>query len=157
VIYALAAVIGDISRFKNPKKLGAYIGLQPSVKQSGINNRGGGLRQAGRKDLRALMVQAAPAILRMGPSSNWLATWGRALTYRKNRNVAAIAVARKLTVYIWYLLRRFFTPLQNLSTSFRTKLQKLAVEIGTPMRREMGYKTIRDFIHKKEEILLAGS
>lgn len=157
VIYALAAVIGDISRFKNPKKLVAYIGLQPSVKQSGINDRSGRLRHTGRKDLRALMVQAAHAILRMGPSNNSLATWGRALTYRKNRNIAAIAVARKLTVYIWYLLRGFFTPLQNLSTSFRTKLQKLAVEIGTPMRREMGYKTIRDFIHKKEEILLAGS
>jgi hypothetical protein len=42
------------------------------------------------------------------------------------------------------------------STSFRTKLQKLVVEIGTPMRREMGDKTIRDYIHKKEEVLLAG-
>jgi transposase len=157
VIYALGAVIGDISRFKNPKRLVAYIGLQPSVKQSGINDRSGGLRHTGRKDLRCLLVQAAHAILRMGPADNPLATWGRAMTYRKSRNVAAIAVARKLTVYIWYLLRGFFTPLQDVSTSFRSKLQKLAVEIGTPMRREMGYKTIRDFIHKKEEILLAGS
>lgn len=157
VIYALAAVIGDISRFKDPRKLVAYIGLQPSVKQSGISEHGGGLRHTGRKDLRSLMVQAAHSIIRMGPADNPLAKWGRALTYRKSRNVAAIAVARKLTVYIWYLLRGFFTPLQNLSVSVRTKLQKLAVEIGTPLRREMGYKTIRDFIHKKEEILLAGS
>jgi len=45
--------------------------------------------------------------------------------------------------------------LQNLSTSFRTKLQKLAVAIGTSERRKMGYKTIKEFIRKKEEILLA--
>jgi transposase len=157
VIYALGAVIGDISRFKNPKKLVAYFGLQPTVKQSGIKQGSGALRHTGRKDIRSLMVQAAHSILRMGAADNPLATWGRAMTYRKNRNVAAIAVARKLTVYIWYLLRGFFTPLQNLSKSFRSKLQKLAVEIGTPMRKEMGYKTIKDFIQKKEKILLAGS
>jgi transposase len=155
VIYALAAIIGDISRFKNPKKLVAYIGLQPSVNYSGENGRNGGLKHTGRKDLRALLVQAAHSILRMAPASNQLATWGRALTYRKGRNIAAIAVARKLTVYIWYLLRGFFTPLQNLSTSFRTKLQKLAVEIGTAERRKMGYQTIKEFIRKKEEVLLA--
>jgi transposase len=157
VIYALGAVIGDISRFRTPKKLVAYIGLQPSVKFSGENGRNGRLAHTGRKDLRALLVQAAHAILRMAPSSNRLAVWGRALAYRKGRKVAAIAVARKLTVYIWYLLRGFFTPLNNLSNSFRTKLQKLAVEIGTPMRREMGYKTIKDFIQKKEKLLLAGT
>jgi len=154
VIYALAAIIGDISRFKNPKKLVAYIGLQPSVNYSGENGRNGGLKHTGRKDLRALLVQSAHSILRMAPASNRLATWGRALIFRKGRNIAAIAVARKLTVYIWYLLRGFFTPLQNLSTSFRIKLQKLAVEIGTEERRKMGYKTIKEFIRKKEEILL---
>ena len=155
VIYALGAIIGDISRFKNPKKLVAYIGLQPSVNQSGANERNGGLKHTGRKDLRSLLVQAAHSILRMAPASNNLATWGRALAHRKCRNVAAIAVARKLTVYIWYLLRGYFIPLNNISTSFRTKLQKLAVEIGTPRRREMGYETIKDFIQKKEKLLLA--
>ena len=104
-----------------------------------------------------VLVQAAHAILQHAPASNRLATWGRALTYRKCKNIAAITVARKLTVYIWYLLRGFFTPLNNLSTSFRTKLQKLAVEIGTPLRREMGYKTIKGFIQKKEKLLLAGT
>lgn len=157
VIYALGAIIGDINRFKNPKKLVAYIGLQPSVKFSGENGHCGGLRHTGRKDLRSLLVQSAHAILRMAPSSNPVATWGRALIHRKGRNVAAIAVARKLTVHIWYLLRGFFSPLTELPASFRTKLQKLAVEIGTPLRREMGYRTIKDFIQKKGELLLIGN
>ena len=155
VIYGIAAIVGDITRFRTPKKLVAYIGLQPSVKSSGINERNGGLKHSGRKDLRTLLLQSAHSILRMAPSTNKLAVWGRALCYRKKLNIAAVAVARKLTVYIWYLLRGFFTPLNNLSTSFRTKLQKLAVEIGTPLRREMGYKTIKDFIMKKEKLILA--
>ena len=46
-------------------------------------------------------------------------------------------------------------PLNSLSTSLRTKLMKLAVEIGTTQRREMGYLTIKDFIQKKEILLLA--
>jgi hypothetical protein len=145
------------SKRKELKRLMAYIGLQPNVKQSGTHERGGGLRHTGRKDLRALLVQSAHAILRTGASNRPLATRGRAMTYRKPRNVAAIAAARKLTVYIRYLFRGFFTPLQDVSASFRSRLQKPAVEIGTPLRREPGYKTIRDFIHKKEEILLAGS
>lgn len=154
-VYALAAVIGDISRFRNPKKLVAYIELQPSVNQSGENEKRSGIMHAGRKDLRSILVQSAHSILRMGSNSNPLAVWGRAMICRKCRNVAAIAVARKLTVYVWYLLRGFFTPLDNLTTSFRSKLQKLAVDIGTPLRREMGYKTIKDFIKKKEILLLA--
>ena len=153
-IYALAAVIGDISRFRTPKKLVSYIGLQPSVNQSGISVGSGKLRHTGRKDLRALLVQSAHSIIRMGASNNNLATWGRALTYRKGRNIAAIAVARKLTVYIWYLMRGFFTPLQDLSASFRTKLQKLAVDMGTELRRDLGYKTIKEFIREKEKILV---
>jgi len=153
-IYALAAVIGDISRFRTPKKLVSYIGLQPSVNQSGISVGSGKLRHTGRKDLRALLVQSAHSIIRMGASNNNLATWGRALTYRKGRNIAAIAVARKLTVYIWYLMRGFFTPLQDLSASFRSKLQKLAVDMGTELRRDLGYKTIKEFIREKEKILV---
>lgn len=155
VIYALFAIVGDISRFRNPKKLVAYIGLQPSVNISGITSKGGPLKHTGRKDLRALLVQAAHAIVRMGSSKNPLATWGRALKYRKGANIAVIAVARKLVTYIWYLLRGFFTPLHEISESFTRKLQILAIHIGTEYRRNLGYPTIKDFIKEKERILLA--
>ena len=79
VIYALFAIIGDISRFRNPKKLVAYIGLQPSVDTSGITTKGGPLKHTGRRDLRALLVQSAHAIIRNGSADNPMATWGRAL------------------------------------------------------------------------------
>lgn len=154
-IYALAAIIGDIRRFKSTKQLVAYIGLQPRVNQSGISRRGGGLCHSGRKDLRAVLVQAAHAILRKGGAANPLAVWGWKLTFRTCRNVAAIAVARKLVTYVWYLLQGHFTPLNALSTSQKSKLQKLAIEIGTAKRRAMGYPTIQAFIQEKEAWLLA--
>ncbi len=40
VAFALGAVIGDISRYANPKKLVAYIGLTPSVDRSGKTIKG---------------------------------------------------------------------------------------------------------------------
>jgi len=157
VIYALFAIIGDISRFRNPKKLVAYIGLQPSVNTSGISVKGGPLKHTGRKDLRSLLVQSAHAIIRMGSAKNPMATWGRALKYRKGGNIAVIAVARKLVTYVWYLLRGFFTPLHEISNSFNRKLQILATNIGTEDRRAMGYESVKVFIKEKRKILLAES
>jgi hypothetical protein len=57
VAFAVAAVVGDIARFANPKKLVAYLGLTPSVEDSGETIRGRGqLVSFGRSDLRALLV-----------------------------------------------------------------------------------------------------
>ena len=53
IAFAIAAVVGDITRFANPKKLVAYLGLTPSVADSGETIRGRGeLVSFGRKDLR---------------------------------------------------------------------------------------------------------
>src|SRR5206468_1004773 len=52
IAFAIAAVIGDIARFANPKKLVAYLGLAPTVDQSGNGPRGQqGLVTFGRGDL----------------------------------------------------------------------------------------------------------
>ena len=40
----IEAVVGDITRFANPKKLVAYLGLAPSVADSGLSIRGRGGR-----------------------------------------------------------------------------------------------------------------
>ena len=55
--FALAAAVGDINRFDCPKKLAAYLGLIPSVTQSGINKRHGATGKGGRKETRTFMVQ----------------------------------------------------------------------------------------------------
>lgn len=154
IAFAIAAVVGDISRFANPKKLVAYLGLAPTVDQSGNGPRGQqGLVTFGRSDLRALLTQSAQNALNQRASP--LHSWGWKLCLRKgHKNVAIAAIARKLTVSIWYMLRGLFTPLQQVDASLRVKLAKIATTIGVKTIRQLGYKSKVAFIEEKTQWLL---
>lgn len=154
IAFAIAAVVGDITRFANPKKLVAYLGLAPSVEDSGETVRGRGeLVSFGRADLRALLVQSAQNALQQKRSP--LHTWGWKLCLRKgSKNVAVAAVARKLTVSIWYLMRGLFAPLQQIDASLHVKLEKLATAIGLTAIRQLGYQSKAVFIAEKTAWLL---
>jgi transposase len=51
--------IGDISRFPSAKKLVGYSGLGSSVSATGQTYRTSGITKQGRRDLRAVLVEAA--------------------------------------------------------------------------------------------------
>lgn len=154
IAFAIAAVVGDITRFANPKKLVAYLGLAPTVDQSGNGPRGQqGLVSFGRGDLRALLTQSAQNALNQRSSP--LHTWGWKLCLRKShKNVAIAAIARKLTVSIWYMLRGLFTPLKQIDASLHVKLAKIATTIGAKTIRHLGYKSKVAFIEEKSQWLL---
>lgn len=154
IAFAIMAVVGDIGRFANPRKLVAYLGLTPSVEDSGLTIRGrGALVSAGRGDLRTLLTQAAQNA--MNQKASPLHAWGWKLCLRKgHRNIAVTAVARKLTVSIWYLLKGLFRPLASVDDSLKAKLTKLATAIGLPAIRELGFKSKAAFIEEKEAWLL---
>jgi transposase len=154
IAFAIAAVVGDITRFANPKKLVAYLGLAPTVDQSGNGPRGQqGLVTFGRGDLRALLTQSAQNALNQRSSP--LHTWGWKLCLRKShKNVAIAAIARKLTVSIWYMLRGLFTPLKQVDASLKVKLAKIATTIGVKNIRHLGYKSKVAFIEEKSQWLL---
>jgi transposase len=153
VAFAIGAVLGDITRFANPKKLVAYLGLAPSVAISGETIRGRGqLVSFGRSDLRALLVQSAQNALNQKASP--LHAWGWKLCLRKAKNLAVAAIARKLAVSIWYLMRGLFRPLSAIDASLHLKLSKLATTIGLPTLRRMGYKTKAAFLEEKSIVLL---
>ena len=85
--YALVAIIGDITRFATSRKLVSYLGLNPSVVESGNSQGDGALRSHGRGSLRALLVQASKRLLTtVNPLQKWglsVALWrgvNRALT-----------------------------------------------------------------------------
>jgi transposase len=155
IAFAIAAVVGDITRFANPKKLVAYLGLTPSVADSGKTIHGRGeLVSFGRGDLRALLIQSAQNALQQKNSP--LHAWGWKLCLRKsNKNVAVAAVARKLTVSIWYLMRGLFAPLKQLDTTLQVKLGKLATAIGVKAIRQLGYESKTAFIKEKADWLLS--
>jgi transposase len=155
--FALKAIIGNVTRFRNPKKLVAYLGLQPKVNESGKHSYSGSIAHFGRKDVRSMLVECAHSILRTGSKDNSFAKCGRALSLRKKGNIAVIALARKLVVAAWYLLRGFFTPLTEADETLKVKFTKLAVQVGKEWRNVWGYLTISDFVEDKIKLLQAGA
>lgn len=137
--FAILAVIGDVRRFAEPKKLAAYLGLNPGEKRSGKSKEIKiGIGRRGRGDLRHLLVQAAHSILRSGKATA-LGKWGWKLFARKgHRNIAIGAVARKLAMQIWHLLMGNPPTLLEKDKGLTVKLRKLAVELGTKRRAELG-------------------
>tara|TARA_R110000772_G_scaffold146487_5_gene256671 strand:- start:1373 stop:1609 length:237 start_codon:yes stop_codon:yes gene_type:complete len=60
VASGVAAAIGDIRRFPDPTKLGSYLGLNPSVRQSGEGPAyHGRITKQGRGQSRGMLVEAA--------------------------------------------------------------------------------------------------
>ena len=61
--------------------------------------------------------------------------------------MAAAAVARKLTVSVWNLLKGHFTPLIELNEHLHTKLLKIATVLGKQQLKTMGYNNRDEFSH----------
>ena len=152
--FALMAVIGSIHRFKNPKKLVAYIGLQPSVSQSGEDLYSGKITKKGRRYLKSILRESAKAIIQYAPVDHSIAKWARKLKYRKRGNVVTVAVARKLVTAIWYVLKGYYSPLTELSSMITMKLMKIGSKIGKERLQELGFKTNKEFISVKGQFLL---
>jgi transposase len=153
VAFALGALIGDIHRFADPKKLVKYIGLNPAFDDSGTGKWSGGIAGHGRQDLRSLLLESAQAILR---SKHPLALWGRKLFRRKGAvNLVAGAVARKLAVAVWYLMMGRWTPLEDIDTRLAIKVTKMISSVGPKGLKQLG-KTRKAFRAEIYESLKGG-
>src|SRR4051794_41878584 len=96
VALALKAAIGDIGRFESPQKLVSYLGLNPSVRQSGPGPAYlGRITKQGRGHARGMLVEAAWAAARApGP----LRAFFLRVRARRGQHVAAGAAGRPLAV-----------------------------------------------------------
>ena len=151
VAFGLMAIIGDVNRFPNAKKLVGYIDLSPSKVQSANNVKGRekGTGNTGRGDVRALLVQSAQNALNYRESA--LHKWGWKLALKKHRNLAVAAVARKLVTAIWHLLTGHFTPLLEMTKQLQLKLSVIAGILGKETLKDMGFEKRNDFILKQFE------
>jgi transposase len=137
IAFALGAIIGDIHRFAEPKKLVKYIGLNPAFDDSGQGEWHGGIGGHGRKDLRCLLIEAAQAVLRC--SKNPLALWGKKLLGRKGSvNLAVAAMARKLAVAVWYLMMGRWTALEEIDGRLALKVSKMITSVGPKGLKQLG-------------------
>jgi transposase len=137
VALALMAAIGDVERFEAPQKLVSYLGLNPSVRQSGPGPAyHGRITKQGRGHARGMLVEAAWAAARApGP----LRAFFLRVRARRGQHVAAVATARKLAVLIWHLLRKGESYLWARPALHAKKVRGLELKAGhKPSRGQKG-------------------
>ena len=128
VALALIAAVGNIERFDAPRKLVSYLGLNPSVRQSGPGPAyHGRITKQGRGHARGMLVEAAWVAARApGP----LRAFFLRIRARRGQHVAAVATARKLAVLLWHLLSKGESYLWSRPALHARKLRDLQLKAG---------------------------
>ncbi len=91
-------------RFKSCRQVGAYAGLVPRQFESGTMSRAGRITKQGPGLLRRLLVQIAWGMERRSPRVK--ALFDRISGGQKSgRKKAAVAIARKILIWCWAMLR----------------------------------------------------
>ena len=98
LLYVLTIL--DPTRFHTSRQVASYLGLIPSERSSGEQQRLGHLSKQGNAVLRGLLVEAAHIAVRC--DAEWRRQYVR-LAMKKNRSIAAVAIARKLAVRLWWM------------------------------------------------------
>ncbi len=99
---AFVLTVGPVQRFENSRKLVSYLGLNPSEDSSGGRQRLGHISKQGNSMLRWLLVEAGQSAARFDPE---LRRKYRRLKFRRGAKVAKVALARRLAVRLYWLLR----------------------------------------------------
>jgi transposase len=130
VALGVLAAIGDIKRFSSPEKLVSYLGLNPSVRQSGdAPAHHGRISKQGRAHARAMLVEAAWAA---GRAPGPLRAFFLRIQSRRGKQVAAVATARKLGTIIWHLLTKNEDYAWARPALLGAKLRKMELRAGQP-------------------------
>lgn len=98
----LLAEIGDIGRFQDKEALCSYAGLVPRVRESAGKAARGGITRQGSPWMRWILVEAAQVATRCSPAAK---RYYERLARKKHKHVARVALARKLLIAVYALLR----------------------------------------------------
>jgi transposase len=128
VALAMMAAVGEVTRFAEPQRLVSYLGLNPSVRQSGPGPAyHGRITKQGRGHARGMLVEAAWAAARApGP----LRAFFLRVRARRGQHVAAVATARKLAIVIWHLLTKGESYVWARPSLHARKLRDLELKAG---------------------------
>jgi transposase len=99
---AFVLAIGPIARFARSKKIASYLGLNPSEESSGGRRRLGAISKQGNTMVRWLLIEAEYPAVRKDPA---LRQDYQRLNFRGGHTVAKVAIARKLAVRMYWMLR----------------------------------------------------
>jgi len=101
---AMAASIGDARNFKSGRQLAAWLGIVPRQHSTGGKSTLLGISKRGDTYLRTLLIHGARAVVRVTERKPNADPWLKNLLARRNKNVAAVALANKNVRTIWALL-----------------------------------------------------
>jgi transposase len=99
---AFVLTVGPVERFSNSRKLVSYWGLNPRENSSGGRQRLGSISKQVNTMMRWLLVEAAQTAARLDPQ---LRRIYQRLKKQKTSGVAKVAVARRLAVRLFWMLR----------------------------------------------------
>ena len=99
---AFVLAIGPIARFARSRKIVSYLGLNPSEESSGGRRRLGAISKQGNTMVRWLLIEAVYPAVRKDPA---LRQDYQRLKFRRGHAVAKVAIARKLAVRMYWMLR----------------------------------------------------
>ncbi len=111
---ALLASLGDGKAFSSPRQVASWLGLVPKQSSSGGKPKLLGISKRGDVYLRTLLIHGARAVVKTAAAKeDSQSRWINDLVKRRNRNIAAVAVANKNARIVWALLTKaeaYVTP-----------------------------------------------
>ena len=100
---AFVLIIGQADRFQCGKQVASYLGLVPMEDSSGNRRRLEHITKQGSSILRFLLVEAAQVTVRSLPE--WRSRYFH-LMMRRGRKIAKVAMARRLAVCLYWMMRQ---------------------------------------------------
>jgi transposase len=99
------STLDDVTRFRGPHAVSAYLGLVPREASSGERQRRGAITKMGPTYIRAVLVQASWTVWRSPRGSTALHAWVHRLADRRGKRVAIVALARRLARILFAMWR----------------------------------------------------
>src|SRR5450432_540750 len=100
---AFVLILGKADRFQCGKQIASYLGLVPMEDSSGNRRRLGHITKQGNSLMRFLLVEAAQVTVRSDPE--WRSKYFH-LAMRRGRKIAKVAMARRLAVRLYWMMRK---------------------------------------------------
>jgi transposase len=153
VAAAFVSVIDDAHRFDSAHQVEAYLGLVPAEFTS-VTRRLGAITKQGNGYLRAMLVQAAWAILK-GKTEDPLKLWGQAVIARRGKKVGAVALDRRLVGLLWAMWRddTIYDPTRvGLSSAAGTRQEAQSLQLRAAALERAAEKTRRARRRRPKEV-----
>lgn len=102
VAWEYRAEMFNITRFSEPKQISKYTGLCPRISRSGQSCRQGPITKTGRRQLRAMLIQAAWAWYQNDTHARQI--YNRLLRNTGNGKKAIVGLAKRIAIHLWRML-----------------------------------------------------